>query len=149
LADYPDLEVVAEQGIVGPDFAADAERVAASMLQLHPHLGGIWAVWDVPAEGVIAAARKSGRNDLVVTTIDLGENVAAEMARGGLVKGLGAQRVYDHGVTEALLAGYGLLGKPAPAFVALPALPVTKENLADAWQIVYRHSIPAKLSAGR
>ena len=32
--------------------------------------------------------------------------------------------VYDQGVTEALLAGYGLLGKQAPAFVALPALPV-------------------------
>ena len=30
----------------------------------------------------------------------------------------------DQGVTEAMLAGYGLLGKEAPAFVALPALPV-------------------------
>lgn len=146
-ANYPDIEVVAEQGIGGPDFARDAERAAASMLSVHRNIGGIWAVWDVPAEGVIAAARKAGRDDLVVTTIDLGENVAAEMASGGLVKGLGAQRVYDHGVTEALLAGYGLLGKPAPAFVALPALPVTKENLADAWQIVYRQSLPARLSA--
>ena len=40
-------------------------------------------------------------------------------------------------MTEALLAGYGLLGKEAPAFVALPALPVTKDNLLDAWQTVY------------
>ena len=146
---YPHINIVAEQGIAGPDFSGDAERVAAAMLAAHPILNGIWAVWDVPAEGVIAAARKAGRNDLVITTIDLGENVAAEMARGGFVKGVGAQRVYDHGVTEALLAGYGLLGKPAPAFVALPALPVTKENLADAWQIVYRKSAPAKLSATR
>ena len=36
-----------------------------------------------------------------------------------------------------MLAGYGLLGKEAPAFVALPALPVTKENLLDAWETVY------------
>ena len=35
---------------------------------------------------------------------------------------------------EALLAGYGLLGKTAAAF----ALPVTKDNLLDAWQIVHR-----------
>ena len=28
-----------------------------------------------------------------------------------------------------MLAGYGLLGKKAPAYVALPALPVTKANL--------------------
>jgi hypothetical protein len=43
---------------------------------------------------------------------------------------------------EALLAGYGLLGKTAAAFVALPALPVTKDNLLDAWQIVYRQPAP-------
>ena len=51
------------------------------------------------------------------------------MASDGPVKGLGAQRPYDQGVTEAMLAGYGLLGKQAPAYVALPALPVTKANL--------------------
>ena len=55
----------------------------------------------MPAEGVIAAARAAGRDDLVITTIDLGENVAISMAQGGFVHGLGAQRPYDQGVTEA------------------------------------------------
>ncbi|MFB0994043.1 MAG: hypothetical protein QMC17_04375, partial [Paracoccaceae bacterium] len=55
----------------------------------------------------------------------------------GFIYGLGAQRPYNQGVTEAMLAGYGLLGKKAPAFVALPALPVTKGNLLEAWQTVY------------
>jgi ribose transport system substrate-binding protein len=41
-------------------------------------------------------------------------NVAIEMARNGLIKGVGAQRPYDQGVVEALLAGYGLLGNPRP-----------------------------------
>lgn len=138
---HPDIKIVAEQGIGGPDFAGDAQKEASAMLASHPSLKGIWAVWDVPAEGVIAAARAAGRNDLIITTIDLGRNVAADMARDGFVKGLGAQRTYDQGVTEALLAGYGLLGKEAPAFVALPALPVSKDNLLDAWQIVYRQSV--------
>jgi ribose transport system substrate-binding protein len=102
-------------------------------------------VWDLPAQGVLSAARAAGRNDLVITTIDLGLNVAVEMARNGLVKGLGAQRPYDQGVTEALLAGYGLLGKPAPAYVALPALPVTRENLLDAWKTVYHSEAPASI----
>jgi ribose transport system substrate-binding protein len=31
-----------------------------------------------------------------------------------------------------------LLDKAAPAFVALPALPVSKDNLLEAWQTVYR-----------
>ena len=139
---HPGIRIVAEQGVTGPDFAAQAQQAAAAMLAAHPALQGIWAVWDVPAEGVLAAAREAGRGDLVVTTVDLGRAVAEDMARGGNVKGVAAQRAYDHGQTEALLAGYGLLGKPAPAFVTLPALRVTQDNVVDAWQIVYRDSAP-------
>ena len=40
-------------------------------------------------------------------------------------------------MVEAKLAGYALLGKDAPDFVALPALPVSQENLLDAWKQVY------------
>ena len=135
---YPNIEIVAEQGIGGPDFSGDADKAASAMLVSHADLDGIWAVWDVPAEGVISAARVAGRDDLVITTIDLGENVAINMAQGGFIKGLGAQRPFDQGVAEAMLAGYGLLGKEAPAFVAVPALPVTKDNLLEAWETVYR-----------
>jgi ribose transport system substrate-binding protein len=140
--DYPDINIVEEQGIAGPDFSGDAEKVASAMITAHPELNGIWAVWDVPAEGVIAAARAAGKDDLVITTCDLGQNVAINMAEGSYVKGLGAQRPFDQGVTEALLAGYGLLGKTAPVYVALPALPVEKSNVLDAWQTVYHAPAP-------
>jgi ribose transport system substrate-binding protein len=120
------------------------------MLCAHRGLAGIWAVWDVPAEGVMAAARKADRNDLVITTVDLGLNVALELARGGLVFGLGAQRPFDQGVTEAELAAYGLLGKTAPAYVALPALPVSKVSVLEAWKSVYHQPPPnALLKAAR
>jgi ribose transport system substrate-binding protein len=142
---YPDIKIVAEQGIGGPDFSGDAEKAASAILVANPKVKGIWAVWDVPAEGVISAARTAGRDDLVITTCDLGENVAIDMASGGFVKGLGAQRPFDQGVTEAKLAGYGLLGKAAPAYVALPALPVSKDNLADAWQQVYHKPATEKI----
>jgi ribose transport system substrate-binding protein len=143
--DYPDIKIVEEQGIGGPDFSGDAEKAAGAMLTSHPTLNGIWAVWDVPAEGVISAARTNSRDDLVITTCDLGENVAISMAQGGFVKGLGAQRPYSQGVTEAMLAGYGLLGKQAPAFVALPALPVTKETLLEGWKAVYNTEATANI----
>ncbi|WP_370882036.1 substrate-binding domain-containing protein [Labrys wisconsinensis] len=142
---YPEIKIVAEQGIGGPDFSGDAEKAASAILVSNAGVKGIWAVWDVPAEGVISAARTAGRDDLVITTCDLGENVAIDMASGGFVKGLGAQRPYDQGVTEAKLAGYGLLGKAAPAYVALPALPVSKDNLADAWQAVYHKPVTDKI----
>jgi ribose transport system substrate-binding protein len=142
---YPDIEVVAEQGIAGPDFAGDAEKVASAMLTRHADLDAIWAVWDVPAEGVLAAARANGRNDLDVTTIDLGQNVAIDMAKGGPIKGLGAQRPFDQGVTEATLAGYGLLDKKAPPYVAVNSLPVTRSNLDSAWRTVYHQGLPSKV----
>ena len=142
---YPDIKVVAKQGIAGPDFAGDAEKVASAMLTRNADLDAIWAVWDVPAEGVLAAARANGRNDLDVTTIDLGQNVAIDMAKGGPIKGLGAQRPFDQGVTEATLAGYGLLGKKAPPYVAVNALPVTRSNLAGAWKTVYHQGLPPKV----
>jgi ribose transport system substrate-binding protein len=144
-SDYEDIEIVEEQGIGGPDFAGQAEEAASAMLTEYADLNGIWAVWDVPAEGVVAAARTAGRNDLVVTTIDLGQPVAIEIASGGIVKGLGAQVPFDQGVTEAKLAGYGLLDKKAPPYVALPALPVTGDNVLDAWKTVYHQDPPEKL----
>ncbi|HQP08007.1 MAG TPA: substrate-binding domain-containing protein, partial [Anaerolineaceae bacterium] len=73
---YPEIEIVEEQGIAGPDFAGDGEKAASAMLTKHADLKGIWGVWDVPAEGILAAARTMGREDLVITTIDLGLNAA-------------------------------------------------------------------------
>jgi ribose transport system substrate-binding protein len=137
------VKIVVSKGISGPDFAGDANTAANAMLTRYPNLDGIWAVWDVPAEGVMAAARSAGRNDLIIATEDLGKNVAVELARNGLVRGLGAQRPFDQGVTEAKLAAYGLLGKKAPIYVALPALPTTHANVLKAWQQVYHAPAPA------
>jgi ribose transport system substrate-binding protein len=139
---YPDIEIVDEQGIGGPDFTGDAEEAASAILTSNPDVDGIWAVWDVPAEGVMAAARTAGRDDLVITTIDLGENVAIAIGSDDLVFGLGAQRPYDQGVAEARLGAYALLGKEAPPYVALNALPVQRQNLLDAWENVYHADAP-------
>jgi ribose transport system substrate-binding protein len=140
--DFPGIKIVEEQGIGGPDFSGDGEKAAGAILTSHRNANGIWAVWDVPAEGVIAAARSAGVDNLVITCCDLGLNVAIDMAQEGFVKGLGSQRPYDQATTEAILAGYGLLGKQAPAYVALPALPVTRDNLLEAWREVYHAEAP-------
>jgi ribose transport system substrate-binding protein len=139
---YPGIKIVAEQGIGGPDFSGDGDKSASAILTSHRNVNGIWAVWDVPAEGVMSAARSAGKDDLVITNCDLGLNVAIDMAQNGFIKGLGSQRPYDQASTEALLAGYGLLGKQAPAYVALPALPVTRDNLLEAWKEVYHADAP-------
>jgi ribose transport system substrate-binding protein len=145
-AEYPGIEIVDEKGVTGPDFAGQAQSNATAMLTQRPDLSAIWAVWDVPSEGVIAAARSAGREDLVIVTEDLGKNVAIQLAKDELIKGLGAQRPFDQGVTEAKLAAYGLLGKTAPAYVALPALPVSHDNVVEAWQEVYHADPPTEVT---
>lgn len=143
-ARYPGIKILEEQGIGGPNFSSEADRATSAILTAHPRVDGIWAIWDVPAEGVVSAARSANKSNLLVTNCDLGEPVAIDMAMRQFIVGIGSQRPYDQGVTEAKLAGYGLLGKTAPPFVALPALPVTRANLLHAWTVAY-HKPPPKL----
>ena len=140
--EYPEIQIVEEKGIAGPDFAGDAQAAANAMLSKYADLSGIWAVWDVPAEGVMAAARAAGRPDLKIATEDLGKNVAIALAKDQLVVGLGAQVPFDQGVTEARLAAGALIGKQAPAYVALSALPVDHSNVLEAWKQVYHEDAP-------
>jgi ribose transport system substrate-binding protein len=146
LAQYPGIEIVEEKGIGGPDFAGDAQAAATAMLTKHADLDGIWGVWDVPAEGIMAAAREAGRTDLKIATQDLGTNVAIQLAKNELIVGLGAQRPYDQGVAEARLAAAAVIGKTGlPNFVALGALPVSHDNVLDAWKTVYSADAPASV----
>jgi ribose transport system substrate-binding protein len=146
IAKFPGIQIVSEKGIPGPDFAGEANTAASAMLTQYPDLNGIWGVWDVPSEGILAAARSAGNPNLVITTCDLGLNVAVAIKKGQFIYGLGAQRPFDQGIAEALLAGYGLLGKTAPPYVALNALPVTQTNVMQAWQTVYHAAPPASLA---
>lgn len=135
---YPDIEIVSKLGFQdenGCDVVADA------MITQHPDVQAIFAHWDIPCEGVLSALRAAGRNDIYLSTIDLGNNIAKEIA-GGNVLGLGAQLPYDQGVAEATLCAYALLGKEAPAYVAVPAKRVEKDNLLEAYEEVYHTEAP-------
>ena len=148
IAEYPGIEIVEEKGIGGPDFAGDAQAAATAMLTKHPDLDGIWGVWDVPAEGIMAAAREAGREDLKIATQDLGTNVAIQLAKNELIVGLGAQRPYDQGIAEARLGAAALIGKSnLPIFVALGALPVSHDNVLEAWKTVYSVDAPSSVSS--
>ncbi len=148
LSQYPGIEVVEEKGIGGPDFAGDAQAAATALLTKYPDIDGLWGVWDVPAEGMMAAAREAGRLDLKIATQDLGTNVAIQLAKNELIIGLGAQRPYDQGVAEARLAAASSIGKTGlPVFVALGALPVSHENVLEAWKTVYSVDAPSAVSS--
>ncbi len=135
---YPEIEVVSKMGFQdenGCDVVADA------MITQNPNIEAMFVHWDIPCEGALSALRAAGRDDILLSTIDLGNNIAKEIAEGNVL-GLGAQLPYDQGVAEATLAAYALLGKEAPAYVAVPAKRVEKSNLLEAYQDVYHTEAP-------
>jgi ribose transport system substrate-binding protein len=141
-SEFPNIEIVEEAGFDDENKGAE---VGDALLTKYPDLDGVYASWDIPAEGVASAALAAGRDDLVITTIDLGNNVAKIIAENGVIKGLGAQLPYDQGVAEATLVGYALLGKDAPSYVAVPALKVTHDNVLEAYEQVYHTAAPQEI----
>lgn len=135
---YPDIKIVSKMGFTD---ANNCSSVADAMMTQNPKIDAIFAHWDVPCEGVLSSLRAGGYNKVSLSTIDLGNNIAKEIAKG-TVLGLGAQLPYDQGVAEATLAAYSLLGKEAPAYVAVPAMRVDKTNILDAYKKVYHIDAP-------
>ncbi len=137
---YPDVEIVTEQGFTDENGCAEQ---GDAILTQYPMINGIYASWDVPMEGVLSSVKASGLSgeEVKLTTIDLGNNIAKEIAAGNVV-GLGAQLPYDQGVAEAMLAAYSLLGKEAPTYVAVSAKRVEQSNILEAYEDVYHAEAP-------
>ena len=141
MADHrPDVRIRQEE-FVDVDAAGEvAERLASAT----PAADGIFVAWDVPAMHVVRALHVLDRS-IPVTTVDLGLDAAGELARGGLVKGIAAQRPYDLGVAEATAAIMALVGDEPPPWVALPGFPVTRANVIDAYESVWHAESPDAL----
>jgi len=129
--DYPDIKIVAQQGIADP---ARAEDIANALLLKNPDLDGIYVTWAEPAEGVLAALRAAGNTHTRIVTLDLSEPIALDMVQGGNVAAIVADQAYELGRAMATAAGYGLVGKEAPPFIVAPVITVTKANVAQGWQ---------------
>ncbi|MGX7252545.1 substrate-binding domain-containing protein [Enterococcus raffinosus] len=135
---YPDIEVIAKTGFSD---ANQSTEVADAMLTQNPDLEAIFAIWDIPAEGVLSALTSAGREDVFVSSIDLGDNIAKEIAQGKVL-GVGAQLPYDQGVAEATMAAYALLGKETPSYVAVPATKVERNTIVSGYEMVYHKKAP-------
>ncbi len=129
-SDYPDISIVAEQGISDP---ARAEDIANAMLLRSPDIDGIYVTWAGPAEGVLAALRANGNDSTRIVTLDLSEPIALDMVRGGNVVAIVADEAYELGRAMAAAAILDLLDQEVPPFVVAPAVTVTADNLAEGW----------------
>ncbi|MDE2384101.1 MAG: substrate-binding domain-containing protein [Alphaproteobacteria bacterium] len=123
------------------------EKAGVAMEQLidsTPDLAGCFVAWDEPAVRAMAALNARKLN-IPVTTVDLGNDVAAALASGPLVGGIAAQRPYDLGVAAANAALLSLIGSPLPTWIALRGIPVTRENVLEAYQLVWHAPAPLQL----
>jgi len=142
--DYPDISIVAEQGIGDP---ARAEEIANAMLLKNPDLGGIYVTWAGPAEGVLAALRANGNKSTKIVTLDLSEPVAVDMVRGGNVAAIVADEAYELGRAMAAAAALRLVGTDVPPFVVAPAITVTADTVAEGWKKSLNIDPPASVSS--
>lgn len=140
---YPDIEIVEEQG-----FAAetDTQAAAAAMIAKNPEMTGIYVSWATAAQGVLAAIRAAGRDDIQIVTNDLDTTVAAAMMSGTNVAGMVGNGSLGIGKGLAVAGAYGLLGKAAPALVASDPTKVTKDNLDEGWLEDYGVEPPASVT---
>ena len=89
-------------------------------------------------------ATAAGREDIIVTTNDLGPDTALYVARGK-IQAVGAQLPYDLGVAEANAALYALLGKPVAPYISIAAHGVNQTNLLAALELVTKRSPPPEV----
>lgn len=137
-------------GIHRPDVTLVRERfaelegagpAALAMVEKTCGLSGIFAVWDVPAMKAVLALAQQGF-DIPVTTVDLGNDVALDMARHGMIKGVGAQMPHDQGSAAARVTLAALLGLPVPPWVALAGREVTPFDVVEAYQVIWHLPAP-------
>src|SRR5271165_243104 len=141
-SDYPDISIVAKQGLADP---ARAQDIAQALLLKNSDLDGIYVTWAEPAEGVLAALRAAGNKHTKIVTLDLSEPVGLDMVKGGNVVAIVADKAYELGRAMATAAGYGLIDKPAPRFVVAPVLTVTKANVVEGWRESLRREPPQSI----
>ena len=123
---------------------ADVRGIMQALLASEGALGGLFVVWDEPAvlaAGVLEQALLTSP----IATIDLGNAVAINMARGGLIKSVGAQRPYDQGKAAAAATLLALLGRPLPSWIALPGLAVVRDNVVEAYQSIWHAPAPTEI----
>lgn len=114
---------------------------AANFLTANPDVQGMFTEWEVPAMGIISALRAQGK-EMPITVVNVASDIALDLASGGMVKAIGAQRPYDEGIAEANLAARAVLGGENPPYLAFPATPFLRNNVLSAWKDVYKSDAP-------
>lgn len=140
--EFPNLDIIAKVEFLKENMAYET---CYNMVKAHPEIEGIYVSWDGPAIKVVNALYDLNREDIAVVTSDLDFEVAMNMAKGGIIKGISSQRPYEQGRSMALAAANALIQKEVPPFIGVQPYCVTRNNLLKAWQDIIKENPPVKL----
>ncbi|MFC4766305.1 LacI family DNA-binding transcriptional regulator [Effusibacillus consociatus] len=141
--DFPSLNLVAKCQFHNLSNVYD---VCREMILQHPEIQSLYVCWEEPAQQVLKALKSLGREDITIVTTDLDYEVALNIARGGNIIGLSAQRPYEQGRAMALAVANTLLGKKIPSFIGVEPYAVTHANLQKAWVDILKEKPPKELT---
>ena len=122
----------------------DVTETAADLFSNHPGLAGLFVVWDTPA---LAVAEYLAENHatLPMATVDLGETAAIALAQNDSIRCIAAQQPFMQGTSAAQTVILCLLGRPVPAWIALPGISVSHDNVVESFQTIWRQPAPREV----
>jgi ribose transport system substrate-binding protein len=119
----------------------EAGAVYSRLLAGNNDLDCCFIAWDVPALRVLAAIQDGARS-LPLITVDLGNDVVAELRKDGPLKGVAAQRPYDQGAATAKALLLGIIGRTPPSWLSATGTKVTRDNFREAYEAVWHAPAP-------
>ncbi len=121
---------------------ADATDLMTAALSRNPDIKRVYGGWNVVAEFAAEGCKALGREDVKIATFGVDEPTLISILEGGNIFGTVSDDPYHLGANLAILAGYAALGKTAPEFTITPAVPITKDNIEEAWEITQKTELP-------
>ncbi len=144
LDEFNNIQIIAKESFIKEE---RVYGVCRNMIKLNPEIKGIYVSWDGPALKVINALSDMGREDIAIVTCDLDIDVALDMAKRRMIKGISAQLPYEEGVAMAYAAGNAWIGKRISKYIGVKPYIVTLDNLLQAWTDIIKEKPPEKLTS--
>ncbi len=133
-AEYPDVEIVAEQGFA--DATQGITDAANALIQQNPEVEALYVSFN--ALFAATACEDANRPDIKIVSQGLDVPYMVNMLSGGNIYAIITDSTYNIGVNMSIMGGYGVLGKESPEYVVAPSATITKDNVEEMWDFAFR-----------
>lgn len=142
IEENPNFVIVEELG-----FTVESEcfDLMSAAIQRHPNIKRVYGVWMVPATFAADACVQMNRPDIKIGAFGIDAPTLVNIITGGNIIGTTSDDPYHIGANLALLCGYAAIDKTAPEFTITPALPMTKDNIEEVWEIANKIPLPTSV----